>query len=71
MEADLHYAVCETYKQAISKRRAQREAFEMATRLVCERHPGLKPVEARRQVAAMLCCDPLAPGRTQRAHKTL
>jgi len=28
MEADLHYAVCETYTQAILKRRAQREAFE-------------------------------------------
>jgi hypothetical protein len=67
MEADLHYAVCETYKQAISKRRAQRQAFELATRLVCERYPGVQPAEARRQVAAMLCCDPPASGITQRA----
>jgi hypothetical protein len=66
MEADLHYAVCETYKQAISKRRAQREAFELATGLVCERHPGVKPAEARRQVAAMLCRDPPASRITQR-----
>ena len=66
MEADLHYAVCATYKQAISKRRAQREAFELATRLVCKRHPGVKPAEARQQVAAMLCCDPPASGVTQR-----
>ena len=65
MEAELHYTVCETYTQAISKRRAQREAFELATRLVCKRHPGVKPAEARRQVAAMLCRDPPVSGITQ------
>jgi hypothetical protein len=62
MQANLHFAVCETYRQAISERRAQREAFDMAARLVCERYPGVKPVEARRQVAAMLCYDPPASG---------
>jgi hypothetical protein len=62
MAANLHFAVCETYRQAISERRAEREAFDMATRVVCERHPGVPPVEARRRVAEMLCSDPPAYG---------
>jgi hypothetical protein len=62
MQANLHYTVCEIYRQAISERRAQREAFDMATKLVCERHPGAKPFEARRRVAAILCYDPPVSG---------
>jgi hypothetical protein len=65
MAANLHFAVvCETYRQAITERRAEREAFDMATRVVCERHPGVRPVEARRRVAEMLCRDPPVPGIT-------
>lgn len=64
MQANLHYAVCETYRQAISERRAQREAFDMAAKLMCERHPDVKPFEARRRVATMLCCDPPLSGMT-------
>jgi hypothetical protein len=64
MQANLHYAVCETYRKAIAKRRAQGEAFDMATKLVCERHPGVSPFEARRRVATMLCCDPPISGMT-------
>ena len=50
-QANLHFAVCETYRQAIAERRAEREAFDMADAMVCERHPGVRPVEARRRVA--------------------
>ena len=32
MQANLHYAVCEIYRQAIAERRAEREAFDMATK---------------------------------------
>jgi hypothetical protein len=62
MAANLHVAVCETYRQAIAERRAEREAFDMAARVVCERHPGVRPVEARRRVAEMLCGDPPVAG---------
>ena len=34
MQADLHRTVRETYRQAISERRPQREAFDLATQLV-------------------------------------
>jgi hypothetical protein len=64
VQANLHYAVCDTYRQAISERRAQREAFDMATKLVCERQPDVKPLEARRRVATMLCGDPPISGMT-------
>jgi hypothetical protein len=64
MAANLHIAVCRTYRQAIAERRAEREAFDMATRVVCERHPGVQPVEARRRVAEMLCGDPPVSGTT-------
>jgi hypothetical protein len=62
MQADLHNAVCETYREAISQRRAEREAFDMAAAVVCSRYPGMMPVEARRRVAKMLCYDPPAFG---------
>jgi hypothetical protein len=62
MQADLHNAVCETYREAILQRRAEREAFDMATAVVCDRYPGVMPVEARRRVARMLCYDPPASG---------
>jgi len=58
MAANLHFAVCAIYRQAIAQRRAEREAFDMATKVVCERDPGVPPVEARRRVAEMLCGDP-------------
>jgi hypothetical protein len=61
MQVDLHRTVRETYRQAISGRRAQREAFNPATQLLRARQPGVKPVEARKLVAKMLCYDPLAP----------
>jgi hypothetical protein len=61
MQADLHRTLRETYRQAISERRAQREAFNPATQLLPAREPGVKPVEARRLVAKMLCYDLLAP----------
>lgn len=64
MITNLHFAVCATYRQAIAERRAEREAFDMATRVVCERHPGVPPVEARRRVAEMLCGDPPVSGIT-------
>jgi hypothetical protein len=64
MAAKLHFAVCETYRQAIAERRAEREAFDMATKVVCERHPGVRQVEARRRVAEMLCGDPPVSGIT-------
>ena len=64
MAANLHSAVCEVYRQAISERRAEREAFDMATSALCERHPGIRPVEARRRVAEMLCNDPPGSGIT-------
>jgi hypothetical protein len=51
----------ETYRQAISERSAQREAFGLATQLLRARQLCLKPVEARRLVVKMLCYDPLAP----------
>jgi hypothetical protein len=62
MQADLHNAVCETYREAISQRRAEHEAFDMAAAVVCGRYPGMMPVEARRRVARMLCSDPPAFG---------
>ena len=62
MQADLHNAVCETYREAISQRRAEHEAFDMATAVVCDRYPGMMPVEARRRVARMLCYDPPVSG---------
>jgi len=34
----------------------------MATKAFCERHPGVRSVEARRRVAEMLCNDP--PGKS-------
>ena len=64
MAANLHFAVCETYRQAIAERRAEREAFDMAARVVCERQPGIRPGEARRRVAEMLCGDPPVSGMT-------
>jgi hypothetical protein len=64
MAANLHFAVCETYRQAIAERRKEREAFDMATKVVCERQPGVRPVEARRRVAEMLCGDPPVSGIT-------
>src|SRR6476661_4467492 len=64
MAANLHFAVCAIYRQAIAQRRAEREAFDMATRVVCERHPGVRPIEARRRVAEMLCGDPPVSGVT-------
>ena len=60
MQADLHSTVRETYRQAISKRKAQREAFELATELLRARKLHVKPVEARRLVAKMLCYEPPA-----------
>lgn len=63
MAANLHSAVCATYRQAIAEHRAEREAFDMvATKVVCERHPGVPPVEARRRVAEILCGDPPVSG---------
>ena len=62
MAANLHSAVCATYRQAIAGHRAEREAFDMATKVVCEGHPGVPPVEARRRVAEMLCGDPPVAG---------
>jgi hypothetical protein len=62
MAANLHFAVCETYRQAIAERRAECEGFDMAARVVCERHPGVRPVEARRRVAEMPCGDPPVSG---------
>jgi hypothetical protein len=64
MAANLHFAVCEAYRQAISERRAEREAFDLAARVVCERHPDVRTGEARRRVAEMLCSDPPASGKT-------
>ena len=64
MAANLHFAVCKIYRQAISERRAEREAFDMATSALCERRPGIRPVEARRRVAEMLCNDPPGSGIT-------
>ena len=64
MAANLHFAVCETYRQAITERRPEREAFDMATRVVCQQQPGVRPVEARRRVAEMLCGDPPVSGVT-------
>lgn len=46
MQAGLHCPLRDL-KQAIAKRRAQRDACKLATRLVCERHLGVKPAEAR------------------------
>jgi hypothetical protein len=60
--ANLHFAVCETYRQAITERRPEREAFDMAARVVCERQPDMRPGEARRRVAEMLCGDPPVSG---------
>ncbi len=60
MQADLHRTVRKTYRQAISERRAQREAFDLATQLMRARQPRGKPVEARRLVAKMLCYEPPA-----------
>ena len=62
MSANIHVAVCETYRQAIAERRAEREAFDMAARVVCERHPDVRTGEARRRVAEMLCGDPPVSG---------
>ena len=62
MQADLHNAVCETYREAILQHRAEREAFDMAAAVMCDRHPGMTPVEARRRVARMLCNHPPASG---------
>jgi len=56
----IHRTVRETYRQAISERRAQREAFDLATQLLRTQQPRVKPVEARRLVAKMLCCEPPA-----------
>ena len=67
MAANPHFAVCGIYRQAIAQRRAEREAFDMATKVVCERDPGVRPVEARRRVAEMLCRDP--PGSGTRARR--
>jgi len=36
----------------------------MASKVVCERDPGVRPVEARRRVAEMLCRDPPGSGIT-------
>ena len=58
MAANLHFAVCATYRQALTECRPEREAFDMATRVVCEQQPGVRPGEARRRVAEMLCGDP-------------
>jgi hypothetical protein len=60
MQADLHRTVRETYRQAISERKAQREAFDLVTQLLRARQPLVKPVEARRLVAKMLCHEPPA-----------
>jgi hypothetical protein len=60
MQADLHRTVRETYRQAISERSAQREAFELATQLVRALQPRVKPFKARRLVAKMLCYKPPA-----------
>lgn len=55
MQADLHRTVRETYGQAISEHRAQREAFDLATQLLrasqAASQPHVKPAEARRLVA--------------------
>lgn len=64
MAANLHSAVCEIYRQAISEHREEREALDMATKTFCERHPGARRVEARRRVAEMLCNDPPWSGIT-------
>lgn len=55
MQTDLYRTVRETYRQAISERGAQREAFDLARQLLRARQPLVKPVEARRLVAKMLC----------------
>jgi hypothetical protein len=60
MQADLHRTVREAYRQAISERRAQREAFDLATQLLRASQPRVKPIEARRLVAKMLCYEPSA-----------
>jgi hypothetical protein len=60
MQADLHRTVRETYRQAISERRPQREAFDLATQLVRVGQPRAEPAEARRLVAKMLCYEPPA-----------
>jgi hypothetical protein len=60
MQADLHRAVRETYRQAISERRAPRKAFDLAAQLLRASQPHVKPVEARRLVAKMLCYEPPA-----------
>jgi hypothetical protein len=65
MAANLHFAVCAIYRQAIAQRRAEREAFDMAAKVVCERDPGVLPVEARRRVAEILCRDPPVSGITE------
>lgn len=62
MQVNLHNAVCEAYREAISQHRAEREAFDMAAAVMCDRHPGMTPVEARRRVARMLCNHPPASG---------
>jgi hypothetical protein len=64
MAANLHFAVCAIYRQAIAQPRPEREAFDLATKAVCERDPGVRPVEARRRVAEMLCRDPPVSGIT-------
>src|ERR1051325_10375059 len=64
MAANLHFAVCAIYRQVIGQPRAEREAFDMATKVVCERDPGVRPVEARRRVAEMLCRHPPMSGIT-------
>jgi hypothetical protein len=60
-EKNSHFAVCETYRQAISELRAE---CDLAARAVCERDPGVRPGEARRRVAKMLCNDPPGCGIT-------
>jgi len=65
MAANPHFAVCGIYRQAIAQRRAEREAFDMATKVVCERDPGVPLVEARRRVAEILCRDPPVSGITE------
>lgn len=60
MQANLHRTVRETYRQAISERRAQQEAFDLATQLLRASQPHVKSAEARRLIAKMLCYEPPA-----------
>ena len=58
MQLDLHHAVRDAYRQAITHGRTSREAFEAASDLVSANTPYLVLHAARRLAAEMLCREP-------------